>query len=318
MRTKIFLSASALILAFCLNSTAMASSALPEDYIRYPVMVAFEDGRSGSGFYITDEQGSAFFVTARHLFFFDPEKEGKTGVKGRLALLASYPREKNARFPIRLQLELPFLQERGYLRAHAERDVMVVKVGNIAETPRGKALLFSPGVSLVAKPGEEPGNVSLVGAQRDVIKLYAETAIGNEIFIFGYPTSLGIETYPQIDYTKPLLRKGIIAGVNEEKKSLILDCPVIYGNSGGPVVESERVGLTEVRHSVVGMVSEFIPFDEKWYGINRPFNFRQIENSGYSVAIPMDVILELIQETDQDIARRAALEAVPSSPPQAP
>ncbi len=318
MRTKIFLRASVLILAACLNSTAMASSALPEDYIRYPVMVAFEDGRSGSGFYITDEQGAAFFVTARHLFFFDPEKEGKTGVKGRLALLASYPREKNARFPIRLQLELPLLHERGYLRAHAERDVVVVKVGNITAVPGGKALLFSPGVSLVAKAGEEPGDVSLVGAQREDIKLYDETAIGNDIFIFGYPTSLGIETYPQIDYTKPLLRKGIIAGVNEEKKSLILDCPVIYGNSGGPVVESERVGLSEVRYSVIGMVSEFIPFDEKWYGIKRPFNLSQIENSGYSVAIPMDVILELIQETDQDIARRAAPEAVPPNPPQAP
>lgn len=296
----------------------MASNALPEDYIRYPVMVAFEDGRSGSGFYITDEQGSAFFVTARHLFFFDPEKEGKTGVKGRLALLASYPREKTARFPIRLQLELPLLHERGYLRAHAERDVVVVKVGNITAVPGGKALLFSPGVSLVAKAGEEPGDVSLVGAQREDIKLYSETAIGNDIFIFGYPTSLGIETYPQIDYTKPLLRKGIIAGVNEEKKSLILDCPVIYGNSGGPVVESERVGLSEVRYSVIGMVSEFIPFDEKWYGIKRPFNLSQIENSGYSVAIPMDVILELIQETDQDIARRAALEPAPASLSQTP
>lgn len=308
---RIYFRAGLLAAIFLLTQVfpATASSALPDEYIKYPVMVAFEDGRTGSGFYITDETGSAFFVSARHLFFYNPEKEeGRTGIKGRLALLASYPREKEARYPIRLQLELPLLRERGYLGDHPERDVMVVKVGNIAETPKGKALLFSPGVSLVAKAGEEPGdNVSLVGAQRDVIKLYSETAIGNEIFIFGYPTSLGIETYPQIDYTRPLLRKGIIAGVNDEKQSLILDCPVIYGNSGGPVVEVERVGLTGLRYSIVGMVSEFIPFDEKWYGIRQPFGLSQIENSGYSVAIPMDVILDLIRSTDQRIAEREAV-----------
>ena len=304
-----------MLVFFLAIPAAHAASALPEDYIKYPVMVSLEDGRAGSGFYITQDNGAAYFVTAKHLLFFDPEKEGKTGVKGNLALLVSYPREKGAKYPIRLQLELPKLYEWRYLQDHPSRDVAVVRVGKITVTAKGKALIFSPGVSLVAKPGEEPGNVSIVGANKDVIKTYDKISIGNEIFTFGYPTSLGIESYPQIDYSKPLLRKGIIAGVNEEKKSLILDCPVFYGNSGGPVVEAESVNIGETRYSIVGMVSEFIPFDDKWYGLRQLFNLRQIENSGYSVAIPMDTILDLIEGTDLAIAAREAAQANGTAPP---
>ncbi len=311
MRKNLKLGMMAVVLAavFCRVPFAAASNALPDDYIKYPVMVSLEDGRTGSGFYITQDNGAAYFVTAKHLLFLDSAKGEGTGVKGNLALLISYPREKGAKYPIRLQLELPKLYEWRYLQDHPSRDVAVVKVGKLTSTAKGKALVFSPGVSLVAKPGEDPGNVSLVGANKEVIKTYDSIGIGNEIFIFGYPTSLGIESYPQIDYAKPLLRKGIIAGVNEEKKSLILDCPVFYGNSGGPVVESESLGVTGIRYSIVGMVSEFIPFDDKWYGIRQPFNLRQIENSGYSVAIPMDTILELIEETDRLIAAKEAAEA---------
>jgi len=42
-----------------------------------------------------------------------------------------------------------------------------------------------------------------------------------------------------------------------------LDCPVYKGNSGGPVVASVHSGL-ETKFRLIGIVSEFVPFEEKW------------------------------------------------------
>jgi hypothetical protein len=90
------------------------------------------------------------------------------------------------------------------------------------------------------------------------IKKIEDVSIGNDIFIFGYPTSLGIETHPQIDKRKPLLRKEIIAGKNINSKTIILDAPIYKGNSGGPVVEVDQVSLTKTKFPIIGVVTEFM------------------------------------------------------------
>lgn len=284
-------------------SGAFAERALPEDYVKYPVLVTLESGRTASGFYMNGEKGEAYFVTAKHLLF-ENDASGQPALKGQKALLMSYPKEENLKEPILLQLDLQDLYSYGYLRAHKEKDAVVVKIGSINEVNGTKALAFYPGVHLAAKVGEPVPDGSLVGAHGGVTRNYRDVAVGNAAFIFGYPVSLGIESYPQIDYKKPLLRKGVIAGKNDEKMSIILDCPVNYGNSGGPVVEVEKVGLTETHYYIIGMVSEFIPFDDKWYGIQNPGAVKQIENSGYSVVVPIDTILELIKQVDENIPSR--------------
>jgi len=278
---------------------AHAGAALPADYIKYPVSVTLEDGRAASGFYIMDDNGDAYFVTAKHLLFYDQAKEGRSDLKGQKALLSSYPQEDQFQEPILIQLDLKVLNVAGFIYSHETNDVAVIKLGSVVLTPRGKSLQFNGGVDRVVKAGTTPSEGSIVGASRAMIKKYDEVPIGNDVFIFGYPNSLGIENYPQIDYTRPLLRKGVIAGKNNEKKTMILDCPVFYGNSGGPVVETEPIGLSGTSYAIVGMVAEFIPFDDKWYGIQRPFNIREIENSGYSVVVPMDAILEVIEKARQ-------------------
>jgi len=283
---------------------AIAERSLPQDYIKYPVLVALDSGKTASGFYINNEKGDAYFVTAKHLFFQNGEGGGQV-LKGSKALLMSYPREENLKEPILVQLDLAELFSFGYLRAHPEKDVTVVKIGSISGPEGMQSLQFYPGVHLAARVGEPVSSGSLVGAHGDVIRNYEHVAVGNDAFIFGYPVSLGIEDYPQIDFSRPLLRKGVISGKNSEKMSIILDCPVHYGNSGGPVVEVEKFGITETRYFIIGMVSEFIPFDDKWYGIENPLEPQRIENSGYSVVIPMDTILDLIQSTDSTIPSKS-------------
>lgn len=278
----------------------MAENALPPDYIKYPVLVTLDSGKTASGFYINDELGEAYFVTAKHLLFHRNEA-GEEVLTGTKALLMSYPKEEAIKDAMLIQIDLTELYSFGYLRKHETSDIAVIKIGAIQGPEGMQSLQFYPGVYLAAKAGEQAVTGSLVGAHAGVIRPYESVAVGNEAFIFGYPISLGIQAYPQIDYEKPLLRKGVIAGKNDENQSIILDCPVHYGNSGGPVVEVEKVGITETRYYIIGMVAEFIPFDDKWYGLEHPFKSPQIENSGYSVVIPMDTILELIQTTDKSI-----------------
>ena len=114
------------------------------------------------------------------------------------------------------------------------------------------------------------------------------------MYVFGYPTSLGIKEIPQIDPLRPLLRFGIIAGTNPARKSIILDCPSYPGNSGGPVLEVEEVDLVNRRFRVIGVVSQFVPFAETWVNKTHHYQNLTISNSGYTVAVSMDPVLDLI------------------------
>jgi hypothetical protein len=109
--------------------------------------------------------------------------------------------------------------------------------------------------------------------------------------VFGYPSSLGLQNLAQIDYTRPLLRKGIVAGTNSAKRSLILDCPVYFGNSGGPVLEIDRQAFS-TNLKLIGVVIEYIPFDQ--HAGSQTVGLQFLTNSGYSVAAPMDFVLELL------------------------
>ncbi len=123
---------------------------------------------------------------------------------------------------------------------------------------------------------------AIKGISQDSTKLFDDVLTGNAVFVFGYPTSLS--TSPHLDIRKPLLRKGIIAGKNKIHKTIVLDCPMYFGNSGGLVIEVEREPFGE-HLKAIGVVSAFVAFEKKW-----------IENSGYSVAIPMDFVQELLAE----------------------
>ena len=117
--------------------------------------------------------------------------------------------------------------------------------------------------------------------------------MGNDVYVLGYPSSIGIQQQPQIEYNSPLLRKGIVAGMNETNKTIVLDCLTFFGNSGGPVVQTVHEGLT-TKFDVIGVVSQYIPFTETWVNMTLNYSNMQVHNSGYSIAEPMDSVLELI------------------------
>jgi hypothetical protein len=123
-----------------------------------------------------------------------------------------------------------------------------------------------------------------------------DVLISNEVFILGYPNSIGMPGASQIEQDQPLLRKGIIAGVNNSNKTIILDCPVYFGNSGGLALEVEHLPNGGKNFRVIGVVSQYIPFVEQLQSVQLKYTNTNVENSGYSVAVPMDTIFELTKE----------------------
>ncbi len=293
MRKKIFLPVLLLLTAAVPLSRA---SDIPDDYVKYPVMVSLDSGSSASGFYFNDDRGTIYFATAAHVLFERKAQEpGRVGKpRGAHAMLLSYP-EENGGGPIFIELNLSKLWQQGAIKVHPREDAVVVRVGAVEQTATERKILLTDGVQRKAPESQQGSSNTLLGANARMIKKFNDVAIGNEVFLFGFPTSLGILNYPQIDYTRPLLRKGVVSGKNVEKKTLILDCTTHYGNSGGPVIEVEQSSLTERRFWIIGMVVEYIPVQSsRYYGEKRRVKIDDVDNSGYSVILPMDVILELI------------------------
>jgi hypothetical protein len=121
----------------------------------------------------------------------------------------------------------------------------------------------------------------------ETVRKFDEVLVATDAIIYGYPASLGLPREAQFDQYRPLLRKAFIAGRDLQKRSLIIDGPVYRGNSGGPVVEMD-VDFPVTHHYVVGVLVQFIPLAE-----TAP-DFELRLNSGYSVAEPMDYVLELV------------------------
>ena len=255
--------------------------AIPDNNLRIPVLITLEDGSSASGFYYRSDNKN-YFVTARHVLF---KQDGAAFIlRNKLAKLLSYPLQIEKTAPIELGLDLDKLNKNGNIRFHNSFDAAAVKIIDDSDK-----MIFCDGVN--AK-----GTGALANVDATIIKKFNEVLVGNDVIIFGYPSSIGIKTSPQFDYQKPLIRKGVIAGLNEIAKTIIIDCPVYFGNSGGPAIEVEQASLAETHYRTIGLISQLIPFVEEWVSSNYNISNKQIENSGYSVVIPMDYVLELLDK----------------------
>jgi S1-C subfamily serine protease len=272
------------VIGLSLAHTAMARRAIPDDNLGYPVLISLKAGGSGSGFYLNNGS-TVYLVTARHVLF-DP-----TGHKlnSSEAELLSYSKDPADLDPNVLSVQLTALEQSGDLKAHRSEDVAVIKIGTfLAKVEPNSAtaspLSLSPGVTL--QTSNENG---LVTVSPDIVKTFNQVLTGNEVIEYGYPTSLGLQELPQLDLRRPLLRKGIVAGLNPQKRSIILDCPAYPGNSGGPVLQIENE-VFQIHFEVIGVVREYVPFAD----VSRHSTFAIFNNSGYSIATPMDYVWELI------------------------
>jgi S1-C subfamily serine protease len=283
-----------LVLAFLIAPAVEAEAAreIPDDNLAYPVLINIRDG-GGSGFFIRIGP-TQYFVTAKHVLFKDavaPESE----LRSDSAELISYSRDPREAARNRFYLNLKALRAAGRLKAHPSRDVAVIEIAKVdsakdVQTSTGElpGMRTLPNVTM-----KESTSTGIVSAPREGLRLYNEVVVGNEVIVFGYPSSLGLKELPQLDLSRPLLRRGVVAGLNAELRSIVLDCPVYPGNSGGPVLQADQETAGRTLR-VIGVVSQFVPFVANTEGSLASLPVAILLNSGYSIATPIDFVLELI------------------------
>ena len=275
--------AAALLVATALAGVARAQAYLPEDNLAYPVQVLVSGG-GGTGFFVRRDR-ELFLVTARHVLF--------DVLTGRLQApeltLRALSRDVHERAVTVIHVNAAQLEETKQIRADEPRDVAVVRLATL----RPDGLNTTPGVVVAEK-----SKGAIVVAPFDYLTRYADVDISSQIFMFGYP-SIGVAGSTQIDHGRPLVRGGIVAGLNATLKTIIIDAPVNHGNSGGPVVQLSRTN----RLRIIGIATQFVPVPEDVLPLKpedaaasgaAPRTMLALGNSGYGVVASADAIIELI------------------------
>lgn len=236
---------------------------------------------SGSGFFYKTVN-KAYLVTAKHVLFNDANILRAEEIEIVTQTKESYD-ESVFRYRIDLQIAQTFV--------HNVCDVAVIIIADTSV--KNGELNYVAGVERIEK-GFSRG----VLASRENIELLNEVLVSNDVFVSGYPTSLGTNNYKQFDINKPLLRKGIVANIYRESNTIVLDCPVYGGNSGGPVMQPFYDGDNKIHYKIIGVVSQFIPFVQRWRNDRDRIDHIEYLNSGYSVATSMDMVLEIIDKIE--------------------
>lgn len=260
-----------LIVLLGCGSPAPGVRAIPDDNLAYPVLVKHESGETGSGFYI-NSGSEIFLVTARHVLTKEPLGTVPELVSHKATLLSfgKDPSDPNKNIFL---LDLDILARDNQIRYHLKQDVAIVRMG-VLDVAKPTETKWHPITGVTVQ--SQHGIVWLDVNNINNFKRFANVLVANEVFLFGYPTCLGIP-----GYDRPLLRKGIISGMNRNMQTIILDCPAYPGNSGGPVTEVDRAN-SQLVFPVIGIMTDFVPVAMTQ------------GNSGYSRIVPMDFVLELL------------------------
>jgi S1-C subfamily serine protease len=275
-RRLCFTVAVALLTAPAFVTLAHAQAYLPEDNLAYPVQLIVPGG-GGTGFFVRRDR-ELFLVTARHVLF-----DMATGqLHSREFTLRALSKDLKEAAVTVMHVNAGQLEEARQIRADDRRDVAVIRLGTL----RPERLDTTPGVVV-----GERSRGGIIVAPFDYLTRYANVDISSQIFMFGYP-SVGVSGFLQIDGSRPLVRSGIVAGLNAALKTIIIDAPVNHGNSGGPVVQLSRTNKLRI----IGIATQFVPVPEDVVGV-KPGDSTMVAlgNSGYGVVASADAIIELIE-----------------------
>jgi hypothetical protein len=258
---------------------------IPEDNLAYPVLISLNTGSQGSAFQLNTGT-SVYLITAKHVLY-----DNQQNLKGNIATLNLPSRDINEDAITVIQADLAQLDANNNLHFHQNHDVCAFKIADLEPDKDNLRYrkIYTAGITNISNSVSGPVMVNI-----NSTKNLNEILISNDVYLYGYPSSIGLFNSPQFDYNKPLLRKGIIANTYPQQKTIILDCPVYYGNSGGPVVQVTNLGNL-IEHSVIGVVSQFIPFVDQWTSSKSGIVNTEMSNSGYSVIVAIDAVREILK-----------------------
>ncbi len=252
----------------------------------------------GSGLFLNDSN-FVYFVTARHnLFSLETNRNGNNidtvfNLISHKAQLVYYSLDVIKETPTILNINLDSMNNIGCIEFDRYHDIAIVIVGLLT---KNKKVDSSSSIELVGFTDTNKSSSINIVSITDVNK-YSDVNIGNNIILFGFPGSIGLIEKPQFDYSRPLLRKGIIAGKYEKHKSIIIDSPTFFGNSGGPVFEIIETWNSK-EFKLIGIVTEYIPYIENWENKSNGAINVQTMNSGYSIVTSIDFANNLMKRFD--------------------
>lgn len=234
---------------------------------------------SGSGFYIEDTSRKFIcLVTACHVLI-DLQK---LSLYSDTVLFISYKKNSQRDNRDSFKVSLSSAYKNGMLKYDIVNDVAVVKFA----VTNSRAINYLPFVSKITLT-----STYLKPFETHQVKRIADLETMTDVYTIGYPRSLSLNI--NFDYNRPLIRHGILAGVDIVKNRIIADCPTYQGNSGGMVFELNKFS-GEI--FLIGLVSQFVPFEERWKNEAYGYYNTNVYNSGYTVVAPIDAVLNQINQ----------------------
>jgi S1-C subfamily serine protease len=268
-------------LSFLFLTVSSKAMPEPEGFRQLPLHLAIGDF-SGSGF-LFKSTNSIFLVTARHVLF-DVTAQGARLLGTNLTTTFWMVGKSE---PATIDVDLSLASANREIRVHPSRDIAIVRVAT--ET---NGIQFLPGITT-----HNPEIRLRLLSFGTVARIDSITNFSDAVCVFGYPSVGSRFVQGRINPTRPLLRRGAVADVDLERKLIVLDTPVFGGNSGGPAIELERKelpGAFSFEQRILGVVIEYVPFEDVWTSQRK--NPPQVtwQNSGYAIVEPMDFVLELL------------------------
>lgn len=311
-----------LLLMLLTANLLFAQPAIQPSTIESTVLLEFVIGEitnSGSGIFFKNSDNKIYLITACHVFSNPTNTEFKLyGPKLEISAYADIYKSDGSK----VEIDLGNLYTNGFLKYDIEKDVAIVQYGYLSNN----VITTLPQAHCKDLKIDIHSNSKLTLADNQLLGTFSNLSLGSDVYFIGYPKSLGIKTMPQYNFNVPLLRKGIIAGINKEKKTFIIDAPGYGGNSGGPVFQVTNSttiinigGRLELHNNsttkLIGIVSQRIPYVEAFGNISTVTNiitfsnkmtltnmftvtntFAYLNNSGYAVAVPVEYAVELIKQ----------------------
>lgn len=273
--------------AACSVASRCWGGSFPFDPLTIPTLIVHERG-TGSGCFI-QASNSVYLFTAKHVLFAEPVGTNPPALLSQRAVAKTYAATGTTNASERaFSLDLAQLLSLGNVRYSTNRDVVLVRVEDCNPTNLSLVWLL-PGFSCVTLAGSLDAypQVAITCPFKDV-------DAGADVYMFGYPTSLTAPISGFFNPAQPLLRKGIVAGVNRSGRTIIVDSPSYQGNSGGPVLQVEHPSFGVTSFKIIGLVSAFVPFQEEWENKTLRYSHTIVSNSGYTIVEPIDIALELV------------------------
>ena len=238
--------------------------------LTYTTLLSLDEGKSTASGFFFQFDGVDYLVTAKHVLYENITLRCKSILVSSQNYIGTI---QNTRM-----FEIDAVQAE--IISSPQDDIAIIPFGNLEKSQ------LNDHITIIQEGTITPKSIS-----DKSIRLLEEIKIANDVFLVGFPTSLIFQNSKHFDPGKPLLRKGIVAGINSLDNTFIIDCSAYYGNSGGPIIELGEDNTLRL----IGVVSRYIPFVIEWRNNReRSVTHNEFSNSGYSVCVPIDAITILI------------------------